>query len=436
MQANTDRIGAEQLARVSGSFLRIRPRLLLPFGPTLLLLLWRSQTPRLQLVAIAVTFVCMLSAFTWEAQRARRVTVSPKAFCTSLVLTLGGLAVLCAFSGGSRSPFLPILFAPLGVAFAAFGKSRRTALVFLAFAGVLVVELVLNALGSATLPTEVGGVIAALAATLASGLLYFGITGLAGAYTDTAQKLDAARIEVIQSAAEQTASLQALGARVAHELKNPLSAIKGLVQLLHRQAATSETPLRDGRNEQRLSVVLEEVARMESILRDYLDFSRPLGQLEARPIAMRPFLSGLISLLEGEAADRDVRLELSCPELEAYLDPGKLKQALLNLAQNSLAAMPKGGQLRLAVDIEADRAGLRIALSDTGTGMSREVLGRVKEPYFSHRPGGTGLGVVIADGIIRQHGGTLEFESQAERGTLALIRLPFNRPAPDTINAD
>lgn len=409
----------EQLARVSSSFLQLRPKLLLPVGPVLLALMLWAQVPRPQLLAIAATFVTLLGWFSFEAWFVRKQPVSHDAFCGSLLLTLAGLALLCGFSGGPRSPFLPILFAPLGIAFAAFGKDRRTAFVFAGFIAVLGYVVSSTLLWSWPLPERVSSITVVLATVLSGTLLYFGVTGLASAYRETATSLEATRSEALHAAHEQTRTLQGLGARVAHELKNPLASIKGLVQLVNERAHEFPEP----RSAERLEVVLQEIARMERVFGEYLTFTRPLGEVQSTAQPLRPFLHELLDLLEGEAFRARIRLSLDCPEdLVLPFDPLRLRQALVNLCQNALLAMPDGGQLRLRVAPEQDVAVL--CIEDTGQGMPKDVLSRIKEPYFSGRVGGTGLGVVIADGIVRQHGGSLQFESTLATGTRAIVTLP------------
>src|SRR5688572_29290964 len=125
-RSSADKIQSDQLASVSTTFLRLRPKLLLPVGPVLGALLIGAGTPRPQLVAIMANFLLMLGFFFWEAQRLKTRAIDPPAFARSLMITLVGIASVCSLSGGPQSPFLPILFAPTGIAFAAFGTSRAT----------------------------------------------------------------------------------------------------------------------------------------------------------------------------------------------------------------------------------------------------------------------------------------------------------------------
>lgn len=427
-RASADKIQSDQLASVSTTFLRLRPKLLLPVGPALLLLLIAAGTPRTQLVAIAANFLLMLGFFFWEAHRMKTRSIDPRAFARSLMITLVGIASVCSLSGGPQSPFLPILFAPTGIAFAAFGTNRSTRHVLV----VLVLSVIyIGASRSLFEWPAIRGphvhVMLLLATLVATTLLYFGVTGLASAYRETAAQLERLRLDVVESTARKTTELEALGARMAHELKNPLASVKGLVQLMHdsatRQHATSGPALDDGRLRVRLGVVLSEVARVEAVLEESLTFTRPLLDLCKQSQRLDTYLLDFAELLGGQAQQAGVVIQVECPESHAHFDPHKLKQALLNLAQNSLYAMPDGGTLGLRGAVRT--SDFVIEVSDDGRGMSGDDLARIKEPYFSRRAGGTGLGVAIANGIVEQHGGCLSFESAVGRGTTARLSLPL-----------
>ena len=431
-RATADKIQSDQLASVSTTFLRLRPKLLLPVGPALVLLLLGAGTPKSQLVAIASNFLLMLGFFFWEAHRMKTRSIEPQAFARSLMLTLVGIASVCSLSGGPQSPFLPILFAPTGIAFAAFGTGRLTRRVL----GVLALSIVY--IGASRFlfqwPTIRGPhvhVMLLLATFVATTLLFFGVTGLASAYRETAARLERVRQDVVESSAHRTSELEALGARMAHELKNPLASIKGLVQLMHdslaRQNAPSDAVLDGGRFQVRLGVVLSEVSRVEAVLENTLTFTRPVLQLSKRQQRLDTYLSDFAELIAGQAQQAGVAVQVECAASHADFDPDKLRQALLNLAQNSLYAMPEGGTLRFFGAVRAHD--FLIEVGDDGCGMSKDDLARVKEPYFSRRAGGTGLGVAIANGIVEEHGGSLSFESAVGKGTTARLAIPLGGAA-------
>jgi len=262
---------------------------------------------------------------------------------------------------------------------------------------------------------------------LAAALLFFGVTGLASAYRETAAGLERVRLDVVESAARRTAELEAFSAHLAHELKNPLASIKGLVQLMHdgiaKQRVGSDASDEAERLQLRLGVVLSEVSRVEDVLESSLTFVRPLLELRRKRQRVDAFLADFAELIGGQAQQVGVKVQVDCAEASLEFDPDKLKQALLNLAQNGLYAMQQGGTLRLTGRVSTHD--FVVEVSDDGMGMSADDLLRIKEPYFSRRSGGTGLGVAIANGIVEQHGGTLSFESTAGVGTTARLVLPL-----------
>src|SRR5690606_29761756 len=399
-RVSADKIQRDQLASVSATFLGLRPKLLLPAAPFLVLLLNDAGVSRLQLSALVLNFALMLGFFAWEAWRVRRQRTTPTGFARSLVVTVLGLASLCGLSGGPKSPFVPMLFAPVGIAFAAFGKSRPTRQVFVTLVfGVAYIVASLLLFPWPPIPVPHLHAMLVVSIVMSTTLLYFGVTGLAAAYRSTASQLESMRLDVIHGAAHRTAELESVGARVAHEIKNPLASIKGLVQLVHGSPGDAE------RSSLRLGVVLDEVARVERVIQAYLTFSRPTADLHRAPVQVDHFVSDFAELLSRQALRSNVELTVSCPKFAADIDADKLKQALLNLAQNALHAMPQGG--RLTLDVSHDAEAFELCVIDTGHGMSAQELKKVKEPYYTRRPGGTGLGLVIAEVIVRQHGGRL-----------------------------
>jgi signal transduction histidine kinase len=194
-----------------------------------------------------------------------------------------------------------------------------------------------------------------------------------------------------------------------------------------KQTVGSEASDEPGRLQLRLGVVLSEVSRVETVLESSLTFVRPLLELRRKRQRLDAFLADFAELIGGQAQQAGVRVLVDCAEATLDFDPDKLKQALLNLAQNGLYAMPRGGTLRLTGRVRT--RDFVVEVNDDGMGMAEGDLSRIKEPYFSRRSGGTGLGVAIANGIVEQHGGTLSFESTPGAGTTARLVLPLSASA-------
>ncbi len=220
---------------------------------------------------------------------------------------------------------------------------------------------------------------------------------------------------------ERAAELEARDLRMAHQLKNPLSAMKALVQLGLRNPAESAS--RD-----RLAILEREVDRMSQILASYLtDSAAPEGAMPA-PVQLASLASQALLLASAHAEGARVRLGARG---DGWVegDPRRLLEALVNLLANAIEATAPGGEVALEVRPRGDR--IDIVVRDTGAGMAPETLQRVGTPYFTTRRAGTGLGVALARSTVAQHGGTLRYESQPGRGTRATITLPRatrNRP--------
>jgi signal transduction histidine kinase len=257
-----------------------------------------------------------------------------------------------------------------------------------------------------------------LAAVLTSVLLLWtSMTALIEAFREKGVALLRAREEVMEQALARAKGLEQVGSKVAHELKNPLAAVKGLVQLMGRNC-----PNADGKSKERLSVIEREVARMETILTEYLSFSRPLEDLNAQEIEVDAVVGDVLAVLEARAQVAQVTLS-SEGQARAFADPRRLKEALLNLVANALESTPPGGSVDVRVEGVAG-GGARLFVKDTGRGMSQEVLERVGTPFFTTRERGTGLGVTLARAVFTQHGGELRYESKPGTGTTATALLP------------
>jgi signal transduction histidine kinase len=210
-----------------------------------------------------------------------------------------------------------------------------------------------------------------------------------------------------------------VGAKVAHELKNPLAGIKALLQLVRGGEGLA------AKAGERLGVALAEVDRMDDIVRDYLAFARPLADLELAPVDPRAIADDVLTVLAARAELGTVAIEVRGRTREIVGDARRLREAVLNLADNALAATPSRGSVTLS--LAEDAAGITLAIEDTGPGLAP---GFEPAPYATTKPDGTGLGLTIARAAIAQHGGTLELAPREPNGTRAIIRLPFYPEKP------
>jgi len=209
--------------------------------------------------------------------------------------------------------------------------------------------------------------------------------------------------------------MELMTTKLAHELKNPLTAIKSLVQVETTRAC-------DERSRRRLEVVLGEVDRMDTLLREYLDLARPMVDAHVAPVQLDELMTDVSALVTGRAEAAGIQLAVEGDGGALHADARLLKEAIVNVVCNAIEATPRGGFVTVTYHLDA--AGANIVVRDTGRGMTKEIVTRVGTPFFTTREGGTGLGVVIAKTAIAQHGGTLEYQSTPGAGTVAKIALP------------
>ncbi len=417
MTTSFDALQARERLRIGKRFLQLRPRIAALGALGNAGFLAASSAPAAQKLAVGLTLGGTLLGFFVEAWWLGRSALSERWLGASLAATLVTLSVGALLTGGLTSPFVLLLFAPVVVGYAAFSVSRKSLALF---GGASASLLVLGAVGpldafpalpAATLPGML--LVSALVALL---LLAVGVTGLVDAHAGLARSLDRLRADMLHEAERRAANVEQWGAQVAHEVKNPLAAARGLVQLVERHAT-------DERDKRRLSVVVSEVDRALAVLNDYLSFARPLADLSLGAVELAGLLSDVATVLEARAAEKSLQLRVSAERLEIWADRQRLRDALLNLALNAVAALPRGGRLELRARQLEHSAELTVA--DDGPGMSDEQLARLGQPFASDTPGGTGLGVMLADSMARQHGGRLRFESARGAGTRAIIELPL-----------
>ncbi len=231
---------------------------------------------------------------------------------------------------------------------------------------------------------------------------------------------------------ESLASLGRIAAGVAHEVKNPLGGIRGAAELLASRAADAKTV-------DAAELIVREVDRIASLVDDLMVFAQG-GSLRLAPVNLHRVLDGVLELTTMDPQSAGVELErLYDPSIpEALLDADRLTQVFLNLARNALQAMqPGGGTLSIRTRMSLDHRmatgqgrpvpTVAIGFEDTGPGMPAEVLSEATTPFFTTRPGGTGLGLAVAEYWTSQHGGTLELESPEGQGARIHVILPLRR---------
>ncbi len=217
------------------------------------------------------------------------------------------------------------------------------------------------------------------------------------------------------------ATVGRLAAGVAHEIRNPLSSLKGF-------ATYFKEKYRENDKDREISqIMIQEVDRLNKVVSQLLEFSRPM-RLYLQTAGLKPLIENTFRLVEQQAraSDVTVALEMDDEQCVARVDADKLKQVLLNLFQNALDAMPDGGSLNVRGWRNADKA-FCLDITDTGAGVAPDDQPHVFEPYFSTKKSGTGLGLAIVHNIIEAHGGKIRVESRPGEGTTIQIILPADK---------
>jgi len=231
-----------------------------------------------------------------------------------------------------------------------------------------------------------------------------------------------------QKALNSARNLAAIGeavAGVAHDLKAPLTAIGGLTRLVHRRLPEGDP------NREKLGVVVSEVDRLDRMVRDMLDFSRPFS-LNLSRHSLKEVVESVLPLVEVEAKGRGLRVDTEFRSVAAPLqcDLDRLKQALLNLIINAMQVTGVGGRVRIRARQEGARAVFEVI--DEGPGIPEGIREDIFLPFFTTKSGGTGLGLAIVSKIVQAHKGRIRVLENPDKGMTFRIVLPVTRRKPSS----
>lgn len=222
---------------------------------------------------------------------------------------------------------------------------------------------------------------------------------------------------------ERVASIINLAAGVAHELGNPLNSLTIHLQLMRRSLAKiGQRGVRE-KLERSLETCASEVSRLDGIITHFLEAVRP-QPLDLRELDLMGVLEEVLGVMEEELSNADISVEIALenrpPEILA--DRDQMKQVFFNLLKNAREAMPGGGEIRVTTRTDDDY--VYLLLGDSGSGIRGEDMAKVFQPYFTTKSGGTGLGMMIVQRIMREHGGQIGIDSREGVGTVVTIQLP------------
>ncbi|MCP4113411.1 MAG: PAS domain S-box protein [Desulfobacteraceae bacterium] len=217
---------------------------------------------------------------------------------------------------------------------------------------------------------------------------------------------------------QRLASIGSLAAGVAHEIRNPLSSIKGFATYFKQR-------YKDVSEDQNIAdIMIQEVDRLNRVIGQLIEFSRPVS-ISGRSVQIGKLVEDSVKLIEMQAAEKkiDIQTYISPDVNKVFIDQDRINQVLLNLYLNALESMGHEGKLSIALSKDGEK-GTEIRVSDTGAGIGKEDLIHIFDPYFTTKSSGTGLGLAIVHNIIEAHGGRIKVESVVGTGTDVIVFLP------------
>ena len=218
---------------------------------------------------------------------------------------------------------------------------------------------------------------------------------------------------------QRLASLGRLAAGIAHEIRNPLSSIKGFATYFRERY--KEVP----EDQRTAEIMVQEVDRLNRVIGQLLEFARPMT-IQKKPSSIQTVIQHSLKMIEREAQVKNIKINARLsPEIKnVSIDPDRINQVLLNLYLNSIEAMEDEGTLSVQLSWDENSQRTKIAVSDTGVGIKKEDLVHIFDPYFTTRQSGTGLGLAIVHKIVESHRGEVRVESEPGKGTTVTIFLP------------
>ncbi len=363
-------------------------------------------------IAIVAGVIVIMSA--WMAFHARRcgaqLRPQPWFFLAPFVVV--------AVTGGVRSPIFPAMMFGLAPYLFIASRRERSGRWMWCGAGLVAVLMILpQAITGPAFAAPFDALLTGI--TLVIALVKVGVMMRRSHVADdlVEDEMRQLRGDLLHEAHERSRTFEAVGAKVGHELKTPLAAIRVLLDLEQRRAT-------DPVSQERLARATDEVKRLSAIVNDYLVLAKPVESIDVEEYDLADVTRDVVTMFDAGAARAGVSivLENAPGELPVSGDRRRIREALVNLVANAIEASPSGRTVRLAVEDEDER--VRVTVTDEGRGIPAHLLPRVGTAFFTTREGGTGLGIVLARMVVLQHGGRLSFDSVEGQGTRVTFWLP------------
>lgn len=397
--------------------------LAIPLAGTLLFALaWLDGNPR-RLWLVGLVVAAEFAVAVYYLAKVRRAAPTPRDVVANVAaLATGGITFLYA-TGDVLSPVLPLVVVPAVLTGGAFGRGAIRLLILLPAALVLLMAL---AILSGMLPRfpplfdahpawQLGLYASAMAASVAA--VWRGTGVLLDDAHLLAEALEIANAELAQEMENRQQADAVFIGQLAHELRNPLAAIKGLTDVVRANPADPRAP-------EHLAVVAEEIRRLEATLDATLSFGKPAPPGTERFFELNETLASALRILSSRIERKGISVTIDWPESFAFRgDEQGLRQVFFNLLSNAVDALDLGG----TITVRAARlsGGYEIRIADSGPGIDAAVAATLFDPYVTGKPNGTGLGLSVARQIVRGHGGELSAESTAS-GAAFVLTLPLD----------
>jgi signal transduction histidine kinase len=422
----TEDLRRAALSQVVRQILRIRSTFL-PIGAILLAALVIAEPTPVKIGALSLFVLLNLAVTISDRLRLKRTSVMPIWTTLDVVVIVLLQTGVIFLTGAIESPLI-VAYVLAGLA-SGIALGWRSSLPAVVTATILLWAITLGGLFQLyprTFPSFLGLELGfaddaryVITKAVIINLITIAAARLGSRVNDAILKVIGSAIDARQQALEvlqdRNRELVHLSSAIAHELKNPLASVQGLVQLLERGGANAE---------KRFEVLNKEIARMRSTLDEFLNLSRPLGELSVERVGPASLFEELAAFHEGLILAKEITLAPAsgAPLQPIACDPRKLKQALTNLLQNAIEATPAGG--KIAWIAQANGETVSLGVEDTGPGIAPELIAKAADVGVTTKAGGSGIGLAVARSIAEQHGGKLVLENRAGGGLRAVLELP------------
>ncbi len=253
-------------------------------------------------------------------------------------------------------------------------------------------------------------------------VFYFAMGGLIGLLVDREKRVRAHQEETALQLerSERLSTMGQMAASVAHEIKNPLASIKGAVEIINSPATSS-----DEKHEFQ-GIIASEVGRIDRTVREFLDFGRP-REIVLHRADMSSVVASATKQMERQMTDRQLELVSVIEDnIQAEIDSESIHQLVLNLLLNAIEVSPPESTIEVRLERGSDSMAI-LSIRDHGSGIAKNELEKIFEPFYTTKAAGSGLGLAIVQSIVAKHGGTINVESSPNQGTVFRISLPLTR---------